>query len=467
MLSAYLDGELTDAERAAVEQRLASDPAAQQVVDELRAVSKTLRGLPPAVAGGGFTESVLRRVEAAQRVAPASSEDAAPTAVPTRLPFGRSPRAWLWAGLAVAAALMLTVVLPDGNESGPTVAGLKAPASAAPAAAALDDSGLAEMEAALPAAPPAPAMTASSPTDSGPAGVVASLDGLADESLALAEEAEESPRFGFVPPSLSAATESPQLFVRVQLRDEAFNNRFVDRVLTENGFLVEPAADEEPDAEMPRPAVSSSSRSRRSESLPVAELGDRARSPSDADVLMVDGQAPQVAACLNYLKNDALNCVSIYVCPTDEPEGEQPGEPEPSRRASGVATKSVAPQQQGNAWQLYNRGVPVNQEFSQLRDLPQQQARGLAAPARAYRLPEPLRRQVTIQSRLSPEALRADASQRGAAGRSRSGRLSNLALLPAPTDDASRVQALLIVEADDAESVQELAEESPAEEPAP
>lgn len=46
LLSAYLDGELTAAEQAEVERLLATDPAARQLLDELRTLSATLQALP-------------------------------------------------------------------------------------------------------------------------------------------------------------------------------------------------------------------------------------------------------------------------------------------------------------------------------------------------------------------------------------------------------------------------------------
>ena len=46
LLSAYLDGELIAAEEAKVERLLAANPAAQQLLDELRALSATLQTLP-------------------------------------------------------------------------------------------------------------------------------------------------------------------------------------------------------------------------------------------------------------------------------------------------------------------------------------------------------------------------------------------------------------------------------------
>ncbi|MGD9648239.1 MAG: zf-HC2 domain-containing protein, partial [Pirellulales bacterium] len=63
-LSAYLDGELSADEQARVEQLLADEPAARQLLDELRAVSTTLQSLPRAPVPGDLAADVLREIEA-------------------------------------------------------------------------------------------------------------------------------------------------------------------------------------------------------------------------------------------------------------------------------------------------------------------------------------------------------------------------------------------------------------------
>ncbi len=62
-LSAYLDGELSSDEQARVEQLLADEPAARQLLDELRAVSSTLQGLPRTHVPGDLAADVLREIE--------------------------------------------------------------------------------------------------------------------------------------------------------------------------------------------------------------------------------------------------------------------------------------------------------------------------------------------------------------------------------------------------------------------
>jgi hypothetical protein len=112
LLSAYLDNELTPEERARVEERLASDPAARQLLDELRTVSQTMKELPAVTLGADLRDSVLRRAERAMLVSgelPADSKHDRMAA----FPIGRSKRAWFWAGAALAAGLMLMIFQRD------------------------------------------------------------------------------------------------------------------------------------------------------------------------------------------------------------------------------------------------------------------------------------------------------------------------------------------------------------------
>jgi hypothetical protein len=98
LLSALVDGELTAAERAAVEKRLRDDPQAQAMVDELRAGSQMLQSLPKQELGTDLREVVLRQEVVRAEQDPASVGGA---------------RRWDWAALALAAALLLAVYVPE------------------------------------------------------------------------------------------------------------------------------------------------------------------------------------------------------------------------------------------------------------------------------------------------------------------------------------------------------------------
>lgn len=85
-LSAYLDGELDDVERAAVDEHVATCPACRAELDGERAVRSLLRALPPVDPPPGFYERLL-----------AVGFDVGPSARSHRRRFG-------WANVAATAA---------------------------------------------------------------------------------------------------------------------------------------------------------------------------------------------------------------------------------------------------------------------------------------------------------------------------------------------------------------------------
>jgi negative regulator of sigma E activity len=115
LLSAYLDGELSADERSAVEARLATEPAAQQVLHELRSVSQSVQALPTESLGRDLSEDVLRRArEAKPTPAAAEMSSGSADAMPKIKIFG-SRRAWFWASMALAAGLLIMIV-QSGDE---------------------------------------------------------------------------------------------------------------------------------------------------------------------------------------------------------------------------------------------------------------------------------------------------------------------------------------------------------------
>ena len=122
LLSAYLDDELSPEERAAVEARLAADPSAQQLLHQLRAVCEAVQALPQEVVGHDMRESILHKAEERETIGPlgrmrSAGEHADPsngqpvTALDDapKFTFGRTRRGWVWASLAIAAALLIMV----------------------------------------------------------------------------------------------------------------------------------------------------------------------------------------------------------------------------------------------------------------------------------------------------------------------------------------------------------------------
>src|SRR3972149_4941961 len=104
LLSAYLDDELTPEERARVEGRLAVDPAARQIVEQLRGGGRSVQELPQESVGVDLRDAILERAQ--RTVKPISAVTDSPRPV-LRFSVGRSKRGWAWAGLAVAAALLV------------------------------------------------------------------------------------------------------------------------------------------------------------------------------------------------------------------------------------------------------------------------------------------------------------------------------------------------------------------------
>jgi len=98
LLSAYVDGELSEELRAQVEERLRADPEARRMVAELRQLSEVLGALRREAVGHDLRASVLEQGEKSL----------------SHRAF--APRRWMWAGLAVAATLALAVFLPEKQQ---------------------------------------------------------------------------------------------------------------------------------------------------------------------------------------------------------------------------------------------------------------------------------------------------------------------------------------------------------------
>lgn len=113
LLSAYLDGEVTAEEQAKIEELLAAQPQARQLLEELRALSGALQSLPPARLETDLSERVIR---AAQRQILTGGDAATESTGPAGSLWGRlrkrlTGRALFWP--AVASALALWIVLTD------------------------------------------------------------------------------------------------------------------------------------------------------------------------------------------------------------------------------------------------------------------------------------------------------------------------------------------------------------------
>ena len=118
LLSAYLDGEVTAEQQAEVERLLAENPAARQLLDELRALSSTLQEMPRYAVPEDLSQQVLRRAE--RKILTEAPPPAA--AIEPARPILRrlmNPRVWAYPALAVAVALIFMVFqkLPEDKST--------------------------------------------------------------------------------------------------------------------------------------------------------------------------------------------------------------------------------------------------------------------------------------------------------------------------------------------------------------
>ena len=127
MLSAYLDGELTDAERAAVEARLEVSADWRAELAEVESARNIVRGLPARDAPPGFWDRVLAHVEAEPDTG--SEIDAAAEVAPavpitsargTRTSRGRVVT-WMAGAAAAVAAVVVVVAMPGQRTVKPNV----------------------------------------------------------------------------------------------------------------------------------------------------------------------------------------------------------------------------------------------------------------------------------------------------------------------------------------------------------
>jgi predicted HTH domain antitoxin len=125
-ISAYLDGQLPSDERVKFEEELAHNSELRQVVEELRQLHDSLQELPRHHLNDDFATQVLRRAEramlsnpqavanerGADGVAAEGSQIVQAASNTTISNARRSRRPWIWAAIAVAAAVALMVFNP-------------------------------------------------------------------------------------------------------------------------------------------------------------------------------------------------------------------------------------------------------------------------------------------------------------------------------------------------------------------
>jgi anti-sigma factor RsiW len=124
MLSAYLDGELSAAERAAVRTQLETSADWRDELAEVRAARDALRGLSALEAPVGFWEAVHAHVLADDEALDGDNAVLVPIAAAPSHP--RRKWAWIAASAAAVAAVVAIVVVPHRNEVSPNVAAVVA-----------------------------------------------------------------------------------------------------------------------------------------------------------------------------------------------------------------------------------------------------------------------------------------------------------------------------------------------------
>jgi hypothetical protein len=118
LLTAYVDGELSNRERRRVGQLLRRSRAARQFLRRLQADSRTLKALPDIPAPTDLADSVLQAI---------ADRNLRPALRPLRVPESAAPlRFPAWAGFALAASVFVAVALGSyfvfSNESKPSLA---------------------------------------------------------------------------------------------------------------------------------------------------------------------------------------------------------------------------------------------------------------------------------------------------------------------------------------------------------
>ena len=119
LLSAYLDGELTAAEQSRVERLLAGDPAAKQLLDELRTLNAAVQSLPREGLGEDLSSRIFQIAEQRKMSGDDSTSNSEPGRPRPRLirqfaeRFKNNPRMIVWPLVVVSVAVLLMIFNPE------------------------------------------------------------------------------------------------------------------------------------------------------------------------------------------------------------------------------------------------------------------------------------------------------------------------------------------------------------------
>jgi hypothetical protein len=413
LLSAYVDGELTAEERALVEARLESDPAARELVAELRGLSSTLRSLPRERSDEDIRPLVMSQIGDSK------------TSLPSRERERSNLRVLFWPTLMIAAALMLMFTQRDQNPRERELARVE-PREAGEAvgqpiagevAETVRDEGAAEprrrMEISAVEPPTAGVVTNNSPAG-GSGAMVATDDRAEVREEAVPTDGEISNGgFAFAPdPELSrqlrsalAKTEAELGIVHLTLTDLPAGVEKFDRLLISNGVQVDNLSDangtvpDGPSAEAGTLGFDGG----RAPSLAAAPATDAASGTvmsgragglgggmsassttrdgadetkkSEPEMILVEAPAEQIANILMSCSQDTQAIKEVKIDPTangfnTEPKKQRLADYQQYER--GVAAKtesksySVSPAQQGVIEALNSIDEPVDQNEAQV-----------------------------------------------------------------------------------------------------
>jgi anti-sigma factor RsiW len=123
-LSAYLDGELDPAARAAVEARLETSPEWRAVLADVRSARQAVRGLPLAEPPAGFWDRVYEAVREPDAVAADETTVADLESARTRRANTRSRWVAALGGAAAAAVVAAVLIAPSPTRVKPALASL-------------------------------------------------------------------------------------------------------------------------------------------------------------------------------------------------------------------------------------------------------------------------------------------------------------------------------------------------------
>ncbi len=338
LLSAYVDGELTAAERAAVVARLAEDPQAQELVAALESVSLKVRSLPRSKAAGDVRAAVLKQLGG-----PTTSLPRSELSMRRRL---------LWPLLATAALVMLMLYQPEVKEDQVEVAQIDQ---------VLREEGLAKErnESALRSVPAIEAIEEESTVSSNEAAVdelaaSSSLDRSGRGRDDAADLAAPTASLGVGRAAGSIAPTEPNVgLVHITLTDLQSGAEHFDRLLVSNGVQLVNESGEDPAGMEKKTATSQDSNSPADfQGGGGGEWGaaaTRESQSSAAQMVLVEAPPDQIAQILFACNQDteAIESVTIDEAEMSDAGAQYRQYEKPDRKQAPSQTYAVSPEQQG------------------------------------------------------------------------------------------------------------------------